>query len=140
MVSLNKSNYNLLYLLFVFLLVRISVYFTQIINNYNNKNDSKNIENYSNIEGVVEKGDGISKLAGWPTANIKNTEKIPFGVYSGNSEYGNVTFYSRDNWIEAHIHNFNGNLYGKNLKISNIKKLPGFNDDLVEKIYNDMSE
>lgn len=138
MVYSNKSNYNLLYLLFVFLLVRISVYFTQIMRNDSKKN--YNIENYSNIEGIVEKGDGISKLADWPTANIKNTKKIPFGVYSGNSEFGNVTFYSRDNWIEAHIHDFNGNLYGKNLKISNIKKLPGFNDDLVEKIYNSVNK
>ena len=138
MVYSNKSNYNLLYLLFVFLLVRISVYFTQIMRNDSKKN--YNIENYSNIEGIVEKGDGISKLVDWPTANIKNTKKIPFGVYSGNSEYGNVTFYSRDNWIEAHIHDFNGNLYGKNLKISNIKKLPGFNDDLVEKIYNTVNQ
>ena len=138
MVYSNKSNYNLLYLLFVFLLVRISVYFTQIMRNDSKKND--NIENYSNIEGIVEKGDGISKLVDWPTANIKNTKKIPFGVYSGNSEYGNVTFYSRDNWIEAHIHDFNGNLYGKNLKISNIKKLPGFNDDFVEKIYNTVNQ
>ena len=138
MVYSNKSNYNLLYLLFVFLLVRISVYFTQIMRNDSKKND--NIENYSNIEGIVEKGDGISKLVDWPTANIKNTKKIPFGVYSGNSEYGNVTFYSRDNWIEAHIHDFNGNLYGKNLKISNIKKLPGFNADFVEKIYNTVNQ
>ena len=133
MVSSNKSNYNLLYLLFVFLFVRLSVYFTQIIKD---NNSEKNIENYSNIEGVVEKGDGISKIADWPTANIKNTKNIPFGVYSGKSNYGNVTFYSRDNWIEAHIHNFNGNLYGKKLKISNIKKLPGFNNDFVEKMYN----
>tara|TARA_A100001015_G_scaffold197431_1_gene220142 strand:- start:41 stop:448 length:408 start_codon:yes stop_codon:yes gene_type:complete len=132
MVSSNKSNYNLLYLLFVFLIVRISVYFTQIIKDIN----EKNIENYSNIEGIVEKGDGVSKMADWPTANIKNNKNIPFGVYSGKSNYGNVTFYSRDNWIEAHIHDFNGNIYGKTLKISNIKKLPGFNNEFVEKIYN----
>ncbi len=132
MVSSNKSNYNLLYLLFVFLIVRISVYFTQIIKDIN----EKNIENYSNIEGIVEKGDGVSKMVDWPTANIKNNKNIPFGVYSGKSNYGNVTFYSRDNWIEAHIHDFNGNIYGKSLKISNIKKLPGFNNEFVEKIYN----
>ena len=77
MVYSNKSNYNLLYLLFVFLLVRISVYFTQIMRNNSKKINNKNIENYSNIAGIVEKGDGISKLADWPTANIKNTDKIP---------------------------------------------------------------
>jgi hypothetical protein len=134
MVSSNKSNYNLFYLLFVFLFVRLSVYFTQIIKDINNR--SNNIENFNNIEGIIERGDGISKIADWPTANIKNTKNIPFGVYSGESNYGNVTFYSRDNWIEAHIHNFDKNIYGKNLIINNIKKIPGFNADFVEKVYN----
>ena len=91
------------------------------------------------IKGEVIKGDGIGKKLDFPTANIKihNEDKIlPFdGVYAGYAiisdkkiigmiNIGNrPTVDGKERRIELHIFDFNTNIYGKNVKISLIKKI-----------------
>ena len=80
----------------------------------------------SSISGKVIKGEGVSKLYGFPTANIRIKEKLPCGVFDGKSQYGKTTVMSDGKgYVEAHIHNFNKNIYGKELKIENIDYIKG---------------
>ncbi len=87
------------------------------------------------IENIVEEGAKIGRTIGFPTANINYPENIielPFGVYSIKyNEYSGVL-----NWgmrptvnntlkpiAEAHIIDFNENLYGKKVRLEVIKKI-----------------
>ncbi len=87
------------------------------------------------LEGTVIKGAQLGRTIGFPTVNIKypeNIVKIPFGVYS--AKIGNNQ--AMLNWgikptvnntktpvVEAHILNFSGDLYGKNIKLEITKKI-----------------
>ena len=91
------------------------------------------------IIGEVIKGDGIGKKIKYPTANIlpvNNSKLIPGnGVYvcevnfdnknlQGMLNIGNrPTVDGKERRIELHIFDFNTNIYGKNVKISLIKKI-----------------
>ena len=89
------------------------------------------------VDGKVIHGRGVGKTLGYPTANVAvPAEKIlPVGVFSANvnvdgTEYraivniGNApTFGVASKTLEAHLINFNGDLYGKTLKISLLKYL-----------------
>ena len=87
------------------------------------------------IENIVEEGAKIGRTIGFPTANInypKNIIELPYGVYSIKyNEYSGVL-----NWgmrptvnntlkpiAEAHIIDFNENLYGKKVRLEIIKKI-----------------
>lgn len=85
------------------------------------------------LSGVVMRGFRRGRELGYPTANISD-EGIalpPFGVYAGwavtedGERHGAVvnvgnrpTFDGRSLSIEAHLFNFDGNLYGKELRVS----------------------
>ncbi len=91
------------------------------------------------IIGEVIKGDGIGKKIKYPTANIlpfNKSKLIPGnGVYvcevnfdnknlQGMLNIGNrPTVDGKERRIELHIFDFNTNIYGKNVKISLIKKI-----------------
>ena len=91
------------------------------------------------ITGEVIKGDGIGKKIKYPTANIlpvKNSKLIPGnGVYVCKVNFDNKnlrgmlnignrpTVDGKERRIELHIFDFNTNIYGKNVKISLIKKI-----------------
>ena len=85
----------------------------------------------SSISGKVIKGDGDSRKYGYPTANMNIKEDLPCGVFNGESQYGTTTVLSNGkNFVEAHIHNFNKNIYGETLKIKDLgliqdKNAPG---------------
>ncbi len=71
------------------------------------------------ISGIVVHGDGYGRKLGYPTANLdfKNTE-LKSGVYSGVASFDNVSHQSGilinpDGKVEAHLLNFDGDLYGK---------------------------
>ena len=87
------------------------------------------------IENIVEEGARIGRKIGFPTANINYPENIielPYGVYSIKyNEYSGVL-----NWgmrptvnntlkpiAEAHIIDFNENLYGQKVRLEVIKKI-----------------
>ncbi len=92
-----------------------------------------------NIEGEVIKGMGLARTLGFNTANIiwpKNIVKPPYGVYFGMVEHNDIQYKALMNWgvkptinndckpvLEAHILNFNKNIYGDKIRIYFIKPL-----------------
>jgi riboflavin kinase/FMN adenylyltransferase len=83
--------------------------------------------------GEVKRGRGIGKTLGFPTANIPYPQgkfPLPFGVYEteievdgekyrGITNYGaRPTFENEEVLTESYLDGFNGDLYGKELKIS----------------------
>jgi len=91
------------------------------------------------IKNTVVKGMQRGKLLGFPTANLNQpAEKAcpKAGVYSGiviidNKKYSSVINVGKrptyadlaENLIEAHILNFNGDLYGKEIEIGFLKRI-----------------
>lgn len=84
------------------------------------------------ITGKVIKDRGLGKRLGFPTANVKiSPEKAPLknGVYAGfvnvlGKEYKAIinygsrpTFNLNETLLEAHLIDFNGNLYGKEITV-----------------------
>ncbi|MFC1834396.1 bifunctional riboflavin kinase/FAD synthetase [Thermodesulfobacteriota bacterium] len=83
------------------------------------------------VEGKVIHGHHRGKKLGFPTANLKPQEKLvpPHGVYAAYCRVDersypavmniglNPTFMDRRVSYEVHILNFEGNLYGRNLKV-----------------------
>lgn len=91
------------------------------------------------IQGKVIKGDRIARQLGFPSANINYQEdkiKIPLGVYfvkvsfngkdyNGVLNYGYAPTISNDTQLktEVHILDFDGDIYGQNIKISFVTKI-----------------
>lgn len=100
-----------------------------------------------NISGTVTKGEQIGRTLGFPTANLDRRSfsrrklKIKLGIYGGSAELKTKNFTHSASLgqkvkiysaaivigpldkrglpkIEAHLLNFQGNLYGKKLKIN----------------------
>ena len=76
------------------------------------------------VEGIVERGEGqAGKLHGYPSANIKSD--LDKGIYTGKTKYGYcVLAVGRPPSTEIHIFDFDGDLYGKNLKVRDITRVP----------------
>lgn len=86
-----------------------------------------------NINGKVVKGMGLARKLGFNTANIEwpaNIVKLPYGVYFGIVKYNDIKYKSLINWgvkptvnnnqkaiLEAHILDFNQEIYGKEIKV-----------------------
>jgi riboflavin kinase/FMN adenylyltransferase len=90
------------------------------------------------ISGVVVLGKKKGTDLGFPTANIKLTEKLESGIYSGQAvvsgkRYRSAIFISeRKNILETHILNFSGNLYGEKIEVlvkDKIRKARVFEND-----------
>ena len=80
----------------------------------------------SSISGVVEHGDGTSREYGYPTANMRIKEELPCGTWNGESKYGRTTVLTDGSGkVEAHIHDFNKDIYGKKLIIDNLRMIKG---------------
>ena len=89
------------------------------------------------IIGRVVRGDGLGRQLGFPTANIHDENQIhpPNGVYAiraklGNRLYGGIlnmgmrpTVDGLNYQIEAHLFNFNEEVYGMEIEIFFIKKV-----------------
>lgn len=89
------------------------------------------------VTGEVAHGRGVGKQIGFPTANVlvPDEKLLPRGVYGGTTQIngvdyrvivnvGNVpTFGVNYNTFEVHVLNYNGDLYGKTLKVSLTKYL-----------------
>mgnify|MGYP000104627054 CR=1 FL=1 len=101
------------------------------------------------LKGSVIKGKGIGNKLGFPTANItiEKEKIIPLeGVYLTKTYIENNEFFSASyvkDVVETHIFNFQGDIYGKTIKvefikrISDIIKFENF-DELKKKIENDI--
>ncbi|MBT5020970.1 bifunctional riboflavin kinase/FAD synthetase [Planctomicrobium sp.] len=109
------------------------------------------------ISGKVIQGDQRGRTIGFPTANLSDVETlIPAdGVYAARVEFAdktystavnigpNPTFGIKSKKIEAHLLNFNGDLYGRTLQlefIQQIRSIQIFNsaEDLKQQINQDL--
>ena len=79
------------------------------------------------ISGVVVKGDQYGRTLGFPTMNLETTEAMPMGlkagVYAGSAlfddkEYRAGILITPNGKIEAHLLDYSGDAYGKNLTIT----------------------
>jgi FAD synthase len=83
----------------------------------------------SRYSGVVEKGGGYGQKLGFPTANIPLTDDSISGIYAGkvffNNEEWNAAVYAdtKRRLLEAHILNFNDDLYGMEIEIELLEKV-----------------
>ncbi len=104
------------------------------------KNVSKLLGRTFSLQGTVVKGDGRGKTLGFPTANLEVDSVqslLPEGVYAtwihiGDEKYPSVTnigkrptFGSNIRTVETYIIDFNGDLYGHELKIDIVDLLRG---------------
>ena len=96
---------------------------------------------YPGASGIVVEGDRRGRLLGFPTANIDifhNYVTLRDGVYLGKVKVGtlqgndlpaiinvgdNPTFRGTRKWIEAHMIDFNKNIYGSKISISFFNRL-----------------
>ncbi len=101
------------------------------------------------IKGKVIKGDGYGRKIGYPTINLdrkyflRMKDKTPFGVYSGvvflkNKKYkAGIIIGPLDKKslpkIEAHLINFNKNIYGEKVTLEIHKFIRKFKEFKTEK-------
>lgn len=94
---------------------------------------------YFSVRNSVIKGDKIARNLGYPTANLiwpNSTVKLPYGVYFGYAQFDARMIPALISWgtkptltdgnnevLEAHLYEFNENLYGRIIKIIFVKKL-----------------
>lgn len=86
------------------------------------------------FEGVVEQGDALGRVLGFPTANVPISDSSVDGVWAGKIQVSadagersyvaaisvgtRPTYYLRgERLLEAHILDFDGDLYGQAIKI-----------------------
>lgn len=102
--------------------------------------DMKNLLGYEfYIKSKVQTGDRIGRTIGFPTANLKypdNIIKIARGVYFALADVGGNIYKAVANYgvrptvsgkkesiLEAHLLGFSGDIYGKDMKLSFVKKI-----------------
>ena len=94
---------------------------------------------YFSVRNSVIKGDKIARTLGYPTANLiwpNSMVKLPYGVYFGFVQTGAKMHPALISWgtkptlttgkneiLEAHLYDFNEDLYGKIIKVIFAKKL-----------------
>ena len=94
---------------------------------------------YFSIRNSVIKGQKIARTLGYPTANLvwpDSMIKLPYGVYHGFVQVGSTMNPALISWgtkptltpgkneiLEAHIYDFDKNLYGKIIKVIFVKKI-----------------
>jgi len=81
-----------------------------------------NLENTINIRGTVIRGQGLQSKFGYPTANIKNTNNIEYGLYLGRCKYGSTMTMVTKEKIEIHIIDWSGDLYDKEISVELFSK------------------
>ena len=112
------------------------------------------------ISATVERGRGVGRTLGFPTVNLPLGEKelvLPHGVYKSTVEIDGTaypaltnvgvcpTFQKRASHAEAYIIGYNGDLYGRNLRVNLIsylreeKKFSG-EDELIKQIEKDIEK
>lgn len=81
------------------------------------------------FSGVVQKGSGTGESLGFPTANIPLTDETLSGIYAARAFFGGGEYFAavyadtKRKLLEAHILNFNDDLYGMEIEIELVKKM-----------------
>ena len=89
------------------------------------------------VEAEVVSGNRLGRKLGFPTANmdISNRTDISNGVYRSQIEIDGKLYNAMSNvgirpsvvstgrWLETHIFDFSGNLYGKTLRVELLEKI-----------------
>ena len=91
------------------------------------------------LAGDVVRGDALGRRLGFPTANMDVTGRVlpPFGVYAAHAKFGYETRRAVLNIgtrptlgapdpplrVEAHLLDFDGELYGEELEVTFVEKL-----------------
>ena len=92
-----------------------------------------------NLSGKIIKGDELGRKIGYPTANLKILEKYKLkpqnGVYLIRTKLKKQTYFgmmnigirptisAKNNQIETHLFNFNGNLYDHEMNVEILEKI-----------------
>ena len=92
-----------------------------------------------NLSGKIIKGDELGRKIGYPTANLNIFEKYKLkpqnGVYLARTKLKKQTYFgmmnigirptisAKNNQIETHLFNFNGNLYGHEMTLEILEKI-----------------
>ncbi len=121
----------------------------------------KMLGRHFSLKGQVVKGDQRGRLLGFPTANIRLTDKdkiIPgVGVYAVVAECDGIshnavmnvgyrpTFVTGELTIEVHLPGFDGDLYDKKMQVTVIERIRGekkfiSKNDLIEQIKSDIQK
>ena len=92
------------------------------------------------ISGIVIKGDGYGRKLGFPTMNLQTeTKEIPpVGVYAGKAVLDNKSYLAGilinpTGKIEAHLINYSGDAYGKEVTLETDKFLREYKKFTTEK-------
>lgn len=80
------------------------------------------------LKGVVIAGKKEGRLLGFPTANIKVASVQAPGIYAGQimvgeQSYQAALYLAGNDIIEAYIFDFSGDLYGREVEVSLVKKI-----------------
>lgn len=81
------------------------------------------------ITGIVVEGKKLGRSLGFPTANVKLRERLESGIYAGfvaleGKKRVSAIFISADEpLLEAHILDFEGDLYGKEIEVEILDKI-----------------
>jgi riboflavin kinase/FMN adenylyltransferase len=89
------------------------------------------------VEAEVVSGNRLGRKIGFPTANMDISQRtdITNGVYRSVIEIDGITYPAMSNvgvrpsvdstgrWLETHIFDFSGNLYGKTLRVELLEKI-----------------
>lgn len=80
-------------------------------------------------KGTVERGTRMAQRVGFPTVNIPFTEPGISGTYAGKvlvdeNEYRSAVYANEKRHVlEAHLLDFSGDLYGKEITVTLLKRL-----------------
>jgi riboflavin kinase/FMN adenylyltransferase len=85
------------------------------------------------LSGIVEGGDRRGRTLGFPTANLGGVMEVlpPFGVYAVFADHGpgvmnlgvRPTVDGKSLRVEVHLFDFDGDLYGKRMRVHLVKRL-----------------
>ena len=102
------------------------------------------------VTGIVQKGKGEGRALGFPTANVPCMRTLPSGIYRGEVLWGKTIYPSAvykeesKDVIEAHLLDFEGDLYGETLTITAHEKIRDVvrfttRDELIAAIQKDIA-